>query len=313
MSDQQDTVGLILAYKNPMSIYGTITAVRRLTLAIRKAGIDPIIIVTGKQSYEVEHSMSDFGLIFIKGEESNASTELDYIRCGLTLAKKIYKKALIVSTEFPLVLPQTIHDVLQCSDNIVVTRKGNNITYPVKVEENEMSYLFHSKQEKEIKEYVSKIKEKLFYHDTIDLGVIEHKKDSNVLANLVEKHNQALLQTYVISFMETEKPFFDKRILLLLKLIHEFSSVKTACKHMAMSYAKAWDALNYLESMLGYQVVNRSHGGKRGGNTTVTTKGMRFIHLYEEYEKRVKEYSRNCFSELFPEFWENETRNEVDN
>jgi hypothetical protein len=40
---------------------------------------------------------------------------------------------------------------------------------------------------------------------------------------------------------------------------------------------------------------------------------MRFIHLYEEYEKRVKEYSRNCFSELFPEFWENEPRNEVDN
>ncbi len=304
MFDQQDTVGLILAYKNPLSVFGTISAVRRLTLAIRKAGINPIIIVTGKQSYEVEHSMSDFGVIFICTEETGATTEMDYIRSGLALAGKLYKKALLASTQYPLLLPQTIHQVVHYENEIVITNKNGMLTYPIKIEEKQIKCLLENKTETTFTESLKQLNAQIAYHETADQGVLEQKKDGKISAELIAEHNHTLLQPYIIAFMETEKAFFDKRILLLLKLIQEFSSVKKACKHMAMSYAKAWDALNYLESMLGYQVVSRSHGGKRGGNTVLTEEGKRLIYLFEEYEKRVKEYSRSCFSELFPEFWE---------
>lgn len=306
MFDQQDTVGLILAYKNPMSVYGTISAVRRLTLAIRKAGINPIIIVTGKQSYDVERSMSDFGVIFICGEDSAAVTEEDYIRSGLAVAQKLYKKVIIASTQYPLILPNTIHQVAHFENEVVITKKDERLTYPIKIEEKQMEYLLANKSEGIFIEKLKEIGDSITYNDTSDVGVIAHKKDGKISMELIAEHNSTLLQPYVITFMETEKAFFDKRILLLLKLIQEFSSVKKACKHMAMSYAKAWDALNYLEAMLGYQVVTRSHGGKKGGNTVLTNEGKRLIILFEEYEKRVKEYSRNCFSELFPEFWENQ-------
>lgn len=306
MFDQQDTVGLILAYKKPMSVYGTISAVRRLTLAIRKAGINPIIIVTGKQSYDVEHSMSDFGVIFICGEDSGAITEMDYIRCGLVVAEKLYKKAVIASTEYPLLLPQTIHQVVHYANEVVITKRGELSTYPVKIEEKQMKCLLENRNVNSFLDTLKQLGEPLAYHETMDPGVLARKKEGKISSELIAEHNRTLLQPYIIAFMETEKAFFDKRILLLLKLIHEFCSVKKACKHMAMSYAKAWDALNYLEATLGYQVVSRSHGGRWGGSTVLTEEGKRLIRLFEEYEKRVKEYSRNCFSELFPEFWENQ-------
>lgn len=303
MFDQQDTVGLILAYKNPMSVYGTISAVRRLTLAIRKAGINPIIIVTGKQSYDVEHSMSDFGVIFIRGEDNGAFTEMDYIRCGLEIAERLYKKVVIASTEYPLVLPQTIHQVAYCENEAIITKKGEIRTFPVKIEKKQMKPLLDGGNIRGFIDRLEQQEDHVVYHDTMDPGVLLRKKEGKISAEVIAEHNHTLLQPYIIAFMETEKAFFDKRTLLLLKLIHEFCSVKKACKHMAMSYAKAWDALNYLETMLGYQVVCRSHGGRRGGSTVLTEEGKRLIRLFEEYEKRVKEYSRNCFSELFPEFW----------
>jgi molybdate transport repressor ModE-like protein len=118
-------------------------------------------------------------------------------------------------------------------------------------------------------------------------------------------HNKLLLQPYTITCIETENFFFDKRTLLLLNLIEEFSSVKKSCEHMAISYAKAWNSLNNLEGILGYKVVKRSHGGKRGGGTILTEEGKRFINLYYNYNQKVKKFSSDCFFDMFPEFWAN--------
>lgn len=302
--ERQETVGIILAYKKPMSVYGSISAVRRLTLAVRKAGINPIIFVTGKQAYDVERSMADFGAIFIQKEGTGKSSEADYIKLGLEVALRLYKRAVITSTEYPVLHPDTIKEVLEKQGDVVMTQKSGKYCFPIKLEREAMLQTFEGCSTGLFLDWILSANLNHVSVETKDPGVRAKKESSNI-TELVTNHNKMLLQPYVLAFMETEKHFFDKRIMLLLKLIDEFSSVKQACKHMAMSYAKAWETLNYMENILGYQVVNRNHGGRKGGNTQLTPEGKRLVLLFEEYEMRVKAYSRECFTEIFPEFWNN--------
>lgn len=304
MFDKNDTVGIILAHRKPLSIYGTITAIRRVTLVLRKAGINPIIIVTGKQSLEVERSLSDFGVIFIRGEEHEAETDGDYARLGLLMAKRLYNRVVMASTQYPLVSPETVKQILHRDDAVIMTRKNQELTYPVSIQKQSMKEILEKKAE-DIFQLIKNYSEKISYFDTQDVGVLLDKKDSKLIEEVIPNHNKMLLQPYTITCIETENFFFDKRTLLLLNLIEEFSSVKKACEHMAISYAKAWDSLNTLEEIVGYQIVIRSHGGKRGGGTTLTEEGKRFIKLYDEYNQKVKKFSSDCFFEMFPEFWAN--------
>ena len=99
-----------------------------------------------------------------------------------------------------------------------------------------------------------------------DKGVILEADKIDRLDEFLQNHNNELLHPFIRISIEKENSFFNSRGKLLLLLINETHSVKGACKHMALSYSKACDILNQLEKELGYNVVERRHGGSRGGN-----------------------------------------------
>lgn len=71
--------------------------------------------------------------------------------------------------------------------------------------------------------------------------------------------------------------------------------------HMGLSYANAWNMINRLEQEVGYAVVERKHGGSRGGQTILTEKGMKLMYAYQKFEILLKEYARLTFDMLFKE------------
>lgn len=86
----------------------------------------------------------------------------------------------------------------------------------------------------------------------------------------------------------------------LLKLIRENGSVRLACEAMEMSYSKAWRILNTLEAEVGYAVVSRRPGGKKGGETTLTPQGEALLARYEAYEAECREAVEAIFRRHFP-------------
>lgn len=123
------------------------------------------------------------------------------------------------------------------------------------------------------------------------------------LARLLEaylaEHNRALLHPTVQLNLQKESVFFNTRIKLLLYLILDTHSVRSACDRMALSYGKAWDMLNKLEAETGYPITERKHGGKRGGNTTLTPQGLQFLRTWQKLEDNIFQFAQNEFSALF--------------
>jgi len=68
----------------------------------------------------------------------------------------------------------------------------------------------------------------------------------------------------------------------LLEHIHATGSISQAAKIMKMSYKAAWDSIKALNTH--ELLVEKQTGGKHGGGSKLTPKGLEYIEVYKELE-----------------------------
>ena len=83
--------------------------------------------------------------------------------------------------------------------------------------------------------------------------------------------------------------FFGPGRAELLELIVLHGSVSKASKAMGMSYKKAWDMVNDLNSRSPEPFVILQKGGKKGGSAVLTTFGKQFLNRYKDLDEQIKE------------------------
>jgi len=135
--------------------------------------------------------------------------------------------------------------------------------------------------------------------DVEDEGILMSIHDQEQLNNHLKKHNHSMLTPGIKVSIEKESVFFEHRLKLLLLLIADVQSVRHACKMTGLSYGNAWIILNRLEQEVGYTIIERKHGGSRGGHTILTPKGHELIQAYQLFETRMRQYSQKAFDEFF--------------
>ncbi|BBG64981.1 DNA-binding domain of ModE [Hydrogenimonas sp.] len=86
-------------------------------------------------------------------------------------------------------------------------------------------------------------------------------------------------------FESEERAFFGKGRIELLEQIARCGSISKAAKAMKMSYKAAWDAVNEINSLSKEPIVVKETGGRGGGGTRLTEKGLEYIRIYKELEK----------------------------
>lgn len=84
--------------------------------------------------------------------------------------------------------------------------------------------------------------------------------------------------------------FLGKGRIQLLELIIEHGSISKAAKAMEMSYKRAWDLVNSMNSQAKNPFVITQTGGKSGGGTIVTPEGLQAIEYYKALQSRFKEF-----------------------
>lgn len=84
---------------------------------------------------------------------------------------------------------------------------------------------------------------------------------------------------------KAKQNFLGKGRIELLEHIHQTGSISGAAKIMKMSYKAAWDAIDAINKRSEEPLVERSTGGKGGGGTRLTPKGLEYISLYKKIEQ----------------------------
>ena len=82
-----------------------------------------------------------------------------------------------------------------------------------------------------------------------------------------------------------DQHFFGPGPVELLERIAETGSISEAAKAMKMSYKKAWELVNTLNTQTVNPVVIPRTGGEKGGGSTITDEAMELI----KYHRRLRE------------------------
>ncbi len=75
----------------------------------------------------------------------------------------------------------------------------------------------------------------------------------------------------------------------LLKEIRDHGTLTHAARALKMSYKAAWDAIEGMNDLAGEALVERAAGGRGGGSTRLTPRGLR---LLENFERIAAEHRR---------------------
>ena len=76
----------------------------------------------------------------------------------------------------------------------------------------------------------------------------------------------------------------------LLERIGESGSISAAASAMGMSYKAAWEAVDAINQISTEPVVMRTKGGKSGGGTILTERGLALVAMFRQMEKEHFEF-----------------------
>lgn len=284
---------------SPLTQIGSISIIKRIVLTFQKANISPIILITGYQSLEIEQHLSDYGVIFLKNENYATSEKFDSAKIGLSFIMDKCDQTFFTSVTVPMYTPETLQNMIQLNKKLVTPSYQGRAGHPLLIDCSLIPQIITYQGEEGMRGAIANAGEEKNYLEVNDQGILLAAENMERMDQVLKEHNKHLLHPFVRLSIEKESMFFNSRAKLLLLLIKETHSVKGACKHMALSYGKAWNMLNEMEEELGYCVVERRQGGSRGGKTNLTKEGEEFLKKYEIYEEDVRKYAISHFTDIF--------------
>lgn len=283
----------------PLLHIGTIPIIIRIVISFQQAGIFPIVVVTGTEEDEVKYQLSSYGVIFIPNEDCEQPELFDSVKIGLQYLLGKCERIVFTPVNVPMFTPDTLNRLLDSKDDIAVPSFRNRGGHPIVLSQEVVPHIISYSEKNGLRGAISSLADRRTFIPVNDQGIHITVRDSNQLEACLANHNQALLHPTIQLSLQKETVFFNTRIKLLLYLILDTHSVRSACDRMALSYGKAWDMLNKLEAEAGYPIVERKHGGSRGGKTTLTPKGIQFLKNWLLLEDKVFRFTQNEFSLLF--------------
>ena len=87
----------------------------------------------------------------------------------------------------------------------------------------------------------------------------------------------------------------------LLEATDRLGSLRAAAAEADMAYSKAWTSLRACEQALGFPLLEREAGGRRGGGSRLTKEGRDLLAGYRELERRMDQEGTRLLRELLPQ------------
>ena len=104
----------------------------------------------------------------------------------------------------------------------------------------------------------------------------------------------------------TEGTFLGYGRIVLLERIDQFGTIAQAARSMEMSYKHAWDLVDSMNRQATAPLVSKTSGGKRGGGTKLTERGLEAIAAYRAMDERFRNFLTDETGRFMAEFERND-------
>lgn len=84
----------------------------------------------------------------------------------------------------------------------------------------------------------------------------------------------------------------------ILKAIQAHGSLRAATGALGITYRRTWGDLKAIEQMLGFSLLDKTRGGKEGGQTQLTPGGLKLVAAFDELHARADVFMEELFAEF---------------
>lgn len=87
----------------------------------------------------------------------------------------------------------------------------------------------------------------------------------------------------------------------ILKAIITEGSLMAACTHLGLTYRRTWNDLKKIEQLLGFQIIQKTRGGKEGGATVLSQDGLRLVEAFDHFHAQIDGLIQEKFRAMIDE------------
>ena len=283
----------------PMLSIGSISIAQRVIATLQQSGVSKIVMVTGYNATALERHLSGNGVIFLRNDHYETTQMFDSVRIGLRYLKGKCDRVLFTPVDVPLFTAHTVRSILDSGASLACPMCEGKQGHPILIAESLIQEILLDCGEQGLKGAMDRCSEPLVRIDVEDPGTIHDADTPEDYASLVDYHNSQLVRPVVNVALAREMPFFDSRVAVLLTLIDETSSVRTACQRMQISYSSGWNLIRTLESQLKFSLILRSQGGIGGGMSILSEDGRKLLQLFNDYQNELRTQADILFEKYF--------------
>lgn len=286
---------------SPMLPIGDSTVIRRIIITLKRSGIDPVVVVTGKQGDEVEKHIAGLRVICLRNQNYGNTQMYNSICLGLNYIEDLCDRVFILPAKFPMFLPETIKRMMDMDAQVVCPVFEGRRGHPVLVSSNIIGKLLNYKGEKGLRGALRQadVDRCAWEVEVEDQGIIlaVETDEDRAQGNLDNERLDIFPQIQLT--LERDEGFFGPSVAQFLSLIDHTGSMQTACRQMHMSYTKGWKILKAAEKQLGYPLLITQSGGAEGGSSLLTPKAEDFLARFLRMEKELREDAQKLYQKYF--------------
>ncbi|MCR5090795.1 MAG: NTP transferase domain-containing protein [Oscillospiraceae bacterium] len=284
----------------PMLNIGSISIAQRVVATFQQACVDKIVMVTGYHALVLERHLSGNGIVFLRNENYETTQMFESVCIGLNYLKDKCDRILFTPVDIPLFTAATVQALLESGAELACPVCEGKDGHPVLIASGLVGTILADSGHGGLKGALERSGRKMEQIPVNDMGILHDADTPEDYRALLQYHNDQLSRPVVSVSLAREKVFFEAKTAMLLRLVEETGSVRTACQRMQISYSNGWNLIRVLESQLHYQLIERIQGGAGGGKSRLTESGSRFLNRYDAYSAEMRELA----AELFPRYFE---------
>ena len=287
----------------PLLNIGSMSIVKRIVATLRQAGTENIVMVTGYNAEALEHHLSGSGIVFLRNEDYEHTQMFDSAKIGLRYLADKCDRILFTPVDIPLFTSATVSALLESGAELACPVFDGQTGHPLLMSGNIAKQILSDSGEGGIQGAITRCGAEITEITVDDEGILHDADTPQDYKKLLEYHNKQLVRPIVSVAIARETQFFDSKTAMLLSLIEETGSVRSACKRMQLSYSSGWNTLRNLENQMQKSIVSSSQGGSGGGNSRLTDDGRDLLRRFTQYEAWIREEAAAQFQVFFEDYF----------
>ena len=287
----------------PLLNIGSISIAQRVVATFQQAGVEKIVMITGYNATALEKHLAGNGVVFLRNENYRSTQMFDSVCIGLRYLRDKCDRLLFTPVDIPLFTAGTVRALLDSGAALACPAVDGETGHPTLISASLFDAILADPGDRGLRGALERCGAEMLRLPVEDRGVLHDADTPEDYKALLRYHNEQLVRPVLSLALARETVFFDSRTAMLLQLIDETRSVRTACQRMQMSYSSGWNVIRRLESQLGRTLVQRSQGGAGGGKSSLTEDGQRLLSRYEAYAAALREEAQRLYGRYFEDLF----------